>query len=44
MIQMALDIEKENGIVTKNDYHNICVAFNYGYEDKYWHLIRLNFM
>lgn len=38
MIQLAVDKYKENGVVTKEDYIEICIRFNYGSgnPEKYW--------
>lgn len=38
MIQMAMDRYEKNGEITKDDYIDICIRFNYGSGDpeKYW--------
>jgi hypothetical protein len=45
MLQMAMDIYKEKGEVTKDDYIDISVRFNYGtgQPDRYWYVIKALF-
>jgi integrase len=42
MIELALDIYKEKGIITKDDYIEICDRYNFGSGDpeKYWYKVK----
>lgn len=42
MLEMAMDIYKEKGELTKEDYIDICVRYNYGGSDstKYWFVVK----
>lgn len=42
MTQAAMDIYKENGVVTAEDFKNICIRYNYGagHLDRYWFSVK----